>query len=267
MCKQITALMVLAMFLCFACSDVTAPTAQDVASSDDAIILAKGGAGEKATGSVDLLWKGGQGNGQSGDKTAAAEFNAHAPNNGNPAKGEFFYRVYNDDQSLHREVEVDVTGVVVEGEKAWFVGIVIADSRGCAGGPGGGHSGGCSGSHSGGCAGGHSGGGGGCGGHDTGHDDACSGDDGGTHDPGCGGPGGSGGHSGGGQGGQGQVCRTGQYLVAKVHDVATPGVNGDGITWKWFDADDPNLPGIDDTANWPHLCKKTITGGNLQVHP
>jgi len=40
----------------------------------------------------------------------------------------------------------------------------------------------------------------------------------------------------------------------------------DGITWKWFDAADDRLPTLDDLDTWPHLCRKTILGGNLVIH-
>ncbi|UCF64430.1 MAG: hypothetical protein JSW33_00975 [bacterium] len=238
--------------------------------------FAKPGSPQMATGTVEVIWKGGQGNmgGQQSDpKLAFADFNALAEYNGNPAKGEFIYRVLNSDLTLHREVFVLVENVYVNENqsKAWFSGEVISDSRGCSGNGGGGHSGGCSGG--GGCGGGHTTPSGGCSGHDGGHDSGCSGDDGGDHSTGCPGSGGSGGPGSpggsGGNGGQGAQCRVGQILAAKVHDVGTPGTNGDGITWKWFDADDPNVPApADETTvgTWPHLCKKTIIAGNLVVH-
>jgi len=33
----------------------------------------------------------------------------------------------------------------------------------------------------------------------------------------------------------GKNCRIGQILAVKIHDVDSPGMNEDGITWKWFD--------------------------------
>ena len=60
--------------------------------------------------------------------------------------------------------------------------------------------------------------------------------------------------------------------MVKVHDKATPGAgeNGDGITWKWFAPGDEKLVGIQsqiDVEPKKGLCKKTIIGGNLVVHP
>ena len=52
----------------------------------------------------------------------------------------------------------------------------------------------------------------------------------------------------------------------KMHDGGTPGTNGDGITWKWFDPEADWVPTIENVEEWPHLCKKTIIGGNLVVH-
>jgi hypothetical protein len=106
----------------------------------------------------------------------------------------------------------------------------------------------------------------GCTGHDTGHDSGCSGDDGETHESGCEGSEGQVGNGGGGT--NGKNCRIGQILAVKVHDVGTPGSNGDGITWKWFDPDDPKVANLNSSnvESWPHLCKKTIVQGNLVVH-
>lgn len=161
----------------------------------------------------------------------------------------------------------------------------------CSGHDSGGHDGGCSGSdgtdHSGGCSDNdgtdHTDGG--CsnpdhstGDHTTG---GCSGSDGTDHsDGGCSNPdhsdgshtdGGCSGsdHSGGGSGDtggnvKGKHCRIGQIIAVKCHDGSTPGTNGDGITWKWFSAD--NAPDITDPGSWPHLCKKSILEGNIKIH-
>jgi hypothetical protein len=126
---------------------------------------------------------------------------------------------------------------------------------------------------------------GGCSGSDTGdsgdsHDGGCShdtGDDTSHDEGGC--AGGSGGSADHGMGGSdmgnplsGKNCRTGQVIVIKVHDKVTSGIDdpatpeneGDGISWKWFSAD--NAPLIENYAEWTHLCKKTIVEGNLVVH-
>jgi hypothetical protein len=58
----------------------------------------------------------------------------------------------------------------------------------------------------------------------------------------------------------------GQLIVVKIHDVASPGSAGDGITWKWFPGDSGLSPQISEAATWPHLCKKEIVEGNLTVH-
>jgi len=64
----------------------------------------------------------------------------------------------------------------------------------------------------------------------------------------------------------GKNCRLGQIIALKVHDVGTPGRNGDGITWKWFSPEAMNVMSTDNIESWPHLCKKTIIGGNIVVH-
>jgi hypothetical protein len=130
--------------------------------------------------------------------------------------------------------------------------------------------------------------------HDDGgctHDDGTTNDDGGcTHDDGTthddGGCDGGGSEPGGGGHGSvpGKDPRVGQVVVLKMHDVATPGADGDGVTWKWFAPESwewfedveglrPALgplagEGADKAGptEWPHLCKKTIIGGNLVVH-
>jgi len=265
--------MLLFCLLCFVNCDRISETMQSIDEPAE-LYLSKPGKPQIATGTVEILWKGGGKQQQPEAKMAFAEFNAHAEFEHKPARGEFIFRVLNSDSTLHREVVVMVEHVYVDTphDKAWFTGEVISDNRGCTGNGNGGHDSGCSGSS--GCGGNHSGGGtsggGGCSGHDGGHDDGCSGDDGGDHSTGCSGNGSNGGHGGsGGQGGQGSKCRVGQILAAKVHDVGTPGANGDGITWKWFDSDDPAVP-IPPDANsinsWPHLCKKNIIGGNLSLH-
>jgi hypothetical protein len=215
---------------------------------------------------------------------------------------------------VHRQIVVVLEGGRVDpvSSKAWYVGAVASDTKGCGGDGAGGHDagcagggcdddhdhldGGCSGTDgscgadhdhveggcsggSGGCASDHDHVDGGCGGTDGGcasdHDHVdggCSGSDGhdGGHDGGCSGSSGScGGHdetSGGGNRVNGRTCRVGQILVGKAHDGGTPGISGDGITWKWFDADDPTLPSLDDITAWPHLCGKTILAGNIVVH-
>ena len=139
------------------------------------------------------------------------------------------------------------------------------DDGGCTDG---GSDGGCSdGSHDdGGCSDGGSDGGcsdgshddGGC--TDGGSDGGCS--DGGHDDGGCAGGGSDGGH--GGPGGiPGKDPRVGQVVLVKVHDVGTPGTDGDGIAWKWL------APGtvLDLWLEPKQMCKKEIIGGNLVVHP
>ncbi len=134
------------------------------------------------------------------------------------------------------------------------------DDGGCSDG---GSDGGCSdGSHDdGGCSDGGSDGGCSDGSHDDG---GCSdgGSDGGHDDGGCAGGGSDGGH--GGPGGiPGKDPRVGQVVLVKVHDVGTPGTNGDGIAWKWL------APGtvLDLSLEPKQMCKKEIIGGNLVVHP
>lgn len=232
----------------------------------------------KATGTVEVMRANNNGNGNQSDKIMIADFNAHESYDGQPAQGTFLFSVLDAiDSSLHRLITIDIDWVKIDEEsnKAWFRGIVIADTKGCGGNGGGsgGHDEGCE--DDGGCSGDENGDHTeGCSGHDSGHDSGCSGDDGETHEGGCEGSGGQGGQGGnggnGGTGANGKNCRIGQILAVKVHDVGTPGTNGDGITWKWFDQDDDrvanqNLENIG-VNNWPHLCKKTILAGNLVVH-
>ncbi len=252
-------------------------------------LAAGGGPRLNATGSVEIVWKGGRGHGvEPGmEKLAFAELAAFPARRGRPAHGEFYYRVLNPDGTLHREIFATVTDVFIDAEnnKAKFLGEVVDDMKvcagsgeeggcGCDGGSDDAHDGGCSdGAHDGGCSGGGDTGGcsdggdsGGCsGGGDTG---GCSGggsNGGGGHDGAC-----SGGGSGGSGGGQpGRLSRVGQIVAVKLHDGGTPGVNGDGIHWKWFDPNSAALPDMSDleSQKWRCLCKKTIVEGNLVVHP
>jgi len=260
------------------------PFGATVASSGDLLQLAAGpAAAPKATGLVQVVWPGGMGRtilpGE--EKLAFADFNAFPAATSAPARGAFIYRVLNADSTPHREIIAAVTDAVVDvgQNKAWFAGLVISDVKICGGGSCDGadgcshDDGGCGddGSHDdGGCSGGGSSGGsdGGCsdGSHDDGgcsdggSDGGCS--DGGHDDGGCAGGGSDGGH--GGPGGiPGKDPRVGQVVLVKVHDVGTPGTNGDGIAWKWM------APGtvVDLSLEPKHMCKKEIIGGNLVVHP
>lgn len=301
-----TALVTVALLAGCAVDRPTAVTG-DAGGADLSVVAAAMDA-PRATGTVEIEWKGGNGRqfppGEA--KLAFAQFEGfQLLPDGQGARGSFSFRVLNPDSSLHREIEADVTGVVIDlaARKAWMIADVIADTKQCGSGGGcDGHDGGTG--SSGGCTdcGGDTGHDGGCSGSDGGtHDDGgCSGSDGGTHDAGgcsgsdgtthtdggCSGSNGTthtdggctgsdgtshdGGCAGGGGGGgihvSGSGSRVGQVLVIKMHDGGTPGAAGDGITWKWFAGEDPALPRITDLASWPHLCKKTILAGNLMIH-
>ena len=246
---------------------------------------AKGKKVNKATGSVEIIWKGGEKGGDMGNKPenlrAFFEFDAIETNSITGAKGNVIFRVTSEDLTIHREISANVIAInfCEEDSRSWFVAKVISDSKGCNGGPGGeGHESGCSGEDDGGC------------GDDTSHDGGCTDghttDDGGctdthTDDGGCsgsdmGGPGetdsGSMGSTDKGNPLSGKNCRIGQLIVVKVHDVSTPGALGDEITWKWFapnssynitNSDHKNITVNNSVV---HLCKKTIIDGNLVVH-
>lgn len=224
------------------------------------------------TGSIEFLRPGNKGN-QNTDKLTFAEFEAHEASNVSPIKGNFYFRVYSVDTVLHREIVADVNYVLVDElqNKGWFLATVISDTKGCGGNGLGGHDSGCS--SSGGCEGDDNGDHtDGCTGQDSGHDSGCAGDDGEEHSDGCAGSSGSpsGGttHGNGGNAISGKNCRIGQVLAVKVHDVGSPGTNGDGITWKWFDQADSRVSNLysGNVESWPHLCKKTILSGNLALH-
>lgn len=226
-----------------------------------------------ATGTVEVMRMNNKGNGDPNDKIMIADFNAHEEHYNQDDHGTFIFSVLKSDSTIHRVITIDLDWVYVDeiSNKAWFKGVVISDTKGCGGNGHGDHADGCE--DSGGCSGNESGEHSeGCTGHDSGHDSGCSGDDGETHTDGCGGSGGMGSEGGmGGDGGMrvnGKNCRIGQVMLVKVHDVGTPGTNGDGITWKWFDHDDPNVTNLNSSnvGSWPHLCKKTILNGNLVVH-
>jgi len=267
-------LVALSMVFFVRCSDEQiAPELGVLNSGTPDLGVLKSGKADKATGSLELEWKGGkkgsdQGN-QPEDLLTYIEFNAKGATTNNGPKGEVVYSVKNPDMTLHREIKADVVGVEVNDDtnKAWIVALIVSDSKvcndvdleehesGCSDADNG--EGGCSddngSSHDGGCS------------HDEGDtsDDGCSHDEGDTGDDGC-----SHDESGTENGHQlsGKNCRLGQLIAIKIHDGGTPGTNGDGITWKWFDADASWVPSIKNIEDWPHLCKKTIIGGNLVVH-
>lgn len=234
-----------------------ATAAADLSNPDDAS-GDRCGATRKGVGEIEIVWRGGnapvEGNPDDPVRRAFAGFDLHEGIAERPAHGTFSYRVMAEDLTLHREVVAVADGIHVDPEhrRLWFTGTVVSDSKGCAGAPGGGHDSGCTdeGCDDDGCAG-HDGG---CGeDHDT-TDGGCTG---GHEDPGGG--------STAGHGASGRFCRVGQRLIGKMHDGGSPGAALDGITWRWFLAEDPNLPSIEDLASWPHLCRKDILDGNLMV--
>ena len=224
-----------------------------------------GRAAPKITGEVEIVWKGGMGQ----DSVQAAQprrafvlMEVFEPSFNQLGHGTCIYTVTDEVGAIHRQIVIEMEGAIVDktNAKAWYRGVVVADTKGCSGGPDSGHDPGCAGD-TGGCGEDHDHTSGGCntGGEDEGHDGGCAGHDGGTDHEG--GSGGSGGMQ-----VSGRNCRVGQLFIGKTHDGGTPGVNGDGITWKWFDADNPNAPTLDDLSTWQHLCGKTIIGGNIVVH-
>jgi len=233
----------------------------------------------KVTGSVELIWKGKDKGSDSGNKPeellAFLDLSAFEGTGNKDPKGDIVYTVLETDLSLHREIKADVLDVLIDPDlkKGWVIALVTSDSKGCSGDGHTGHDDSCGGSgddhssHDGGCS------------HDDGdasHDDGgCSHDDGdASHDEGgCSGSDSDSQDHGGSPGGEdkgnpmsGKNCRIGQIIALKMHDGGTPGISNDGITWKWFDPQSPYAPGIDNISDWPHLCKKTITGGNIVIH-
>lgn len=221
----------------------------------------QGVANPMITGDVEIVWKGGKGQ----DSTQAAEVRraflyicAFEPAVNQPGHGTAVYTVTNEIGEIHRQIVIELEGSRIDAlnAKAWYRGVVVSDTKGCGGGPDAGHSTECPGDTAG-CGEDHDHTEGGCnsGGVDEGHDGGCS-----SHSA-MGGSGGMGGPQ-----VSGRNCRVGQYFVGKAHDGGTPGTNGDGITWKWFDAANPNVPVLEDLSTWSHLCAKTIISGNIVVH-
>jgi len=209
------------------------------------------------TGDVEFIWNGGAGHEpvvQEASRRAFLAIVAFEPTATRPACGSATYTVTDRYGAVHRQIVVAVEDVRIDAptKKTWYRGVVVSDTKGCSGGPDGGHDSGCSGD-TGGCTDDHDHTEGGCtgdDGHDTGHDGGCSGGN---------------GHNGG-PNASGRSCRVGQYFVGRAHDLGTPAMAGDGIAWKWFDADDPGLPTMDSLDTWPHLCRKSLLGGNIAVH-
>lgn len=225
----------LAALILTSCSDVLPP-------GPELATMAVGPA-PSATGSVQIVFMGGRGEGDglAGDKLAYAEiawFDAHA---GRPDRGDFHYTVYAADGTLHRAIVAEVspddprTGVYVTTDAggdptAYFVGVVTSDSKTAA-------SGGSGSSGSG------------------GEDDAC--DCGGEDEEGSGGP----------ENPPGNTPRVGEYVAVQVADRGSPAVGADFLTWSWFYPDTtPTIAEAED-GTWPaELCDKPILAGNLTVH-
>lgn len=285
--SQITSILIM-LFIVFSCDnqlDEVQPEIEDELSRSHYKFKAS-----KVTGFVQIAWKGKGGKASDGEKLVFASFSGHestwrsSKKKYFPPKGFFFFSVLKSDFTLERRIIASVVDVgFSEGDekKAWLYAKVISDTKcdasdhsNCSGSD---HTdGGCShddSSHDSGCS--HDTGtdhtdtesGGGCEHDDTDieHDEGgCDHDDGDsesgcdhddtTHDTDKGGKPDD-------KGGKGKQCRVGQYVVAKMHDKGSPGIN-DGITWKWV----TNLDGFAIEEEPKHLCKKEILSGNLKVH-
>jgi len=227
----------------------------------------------KITGDIQFIWvsnKGMENGKKPEDLLAFASITAHESKFQNLDRNNFIYTILNADLSLHRQIVVAINGVYFEGQKGYATGIVVSDTKGCMGGSNGGHSEGCAGEaddHDGGCS--HDAevtepSDGGCSGDHTDTEGGCTDDHTDTGE-GCSGSSESGQPAGSGESGQqggngnplgGKNCRT----------AATPGAEGDGITWKWFSPSASFIPTVSNTSEWPHLCKKNIIEGNFVVH-
>jgi hypothetical protein len=203
------------------------------------------------------------------ENRAFAEFEGSQMPAGMAPRGAFFFRVYRvtpEGLLLHREIEAAATGVVIDAvnHKAWMTAEMVTDSKQCMSGGGcdgedGGSDGGCTDcggetGHDGGCSGSEDTSGGCSGGEDT--SGGCSGGDDTSHGGGC---------AGSGSYVSGSGSRVGRIPVVKMHDLGTPGTNGDGITWRWFATEDQAVATING-GEPKGLCKKTIIGGNLVIH-
>jgi hypothetical protein len=215
----------------------------------------------KATGTVDVEWRGGMGSPEPTGALKTAQVEVVIFTGDRVNQGEFFYRVFTPDGVLHREVRAVMQSSRIAGNSAIGCALVVSDDKfGGGGGGGGGCGGGCGGDE------------GGC----DGHDDSCSDDEGGdTHDDSCSGEEGGCTHETGGEtmsassmsgemGASGKN-RLGQYVVVKLTDNGTPGPGYDQLAWHWFA---PAYGATLDVTNGysGHLCWKTILGGNLMIH-
>lgn len=225
----------------------------------------------KTTGSVEVAWKGEEKSSEMGSQPenlrAFFQFNAHEATGNIPAKGDVTFTVTDEFQTLHREITATVQDVKIDpvSHKAWFLAVVVSDTKDCnigSGNEGGeGHDSGCSGgdeseggcadetNHDGGCA------------HDSTDDGGCA--DGGDDDGGCSGF--DSGSMGNGEKGNplsGKNCRIGQLVFVKIHDQSTPGSIADGIAWKWF----ASSTTFNMEQEPKSLCKKKIIAGNVVIH-
>lgn len=64
----------------------------------------------------------------------------------------------------------------------------------------------------------------------------------------------------------GNKSRVGHTIGVKVYDGGSPGTNGDSIGWKWYGGNNPNIPSLENQADWSEICFKDILAGNLVVH-
>jgi len=276
------------------CNDeIIGPLSSDAAFQVDTE-MSKAKKENKITGDIQFIWtnnKSAENGKKPEDLLAFTSITAHESKFQNLDRNNFTYTILNADSTLHRQIVVAINGVYFEGLKGYVTGIVVTDTKGCAGGSTGGHSEGCGGeaddhdggcSHDadttepseGGCSDDHTDTEGGCSDDHTDTEGGCTDDHTDTGD-GCSGSSESGQPGGSGESGQqggngnplsGKNCRIGQIIALKVHDAATPGAAGDGITWKWFSPTGSFVPTVSNTNEWPHLCKKNIIGGNLVVH-
>lgn len=211
----------------------------------------------KATGDVEVTFfsnPGGHGNGNENiskegkERFANVVFNAHEGDLKKEAKGNIEITMKNKEGMVKRIFFANVYEVNVDPltNEARFLAEVISDVRSDEGDSG--HE--DSGEE-------HTGQGGTNGGNHT-DGDHTEGDE--THDDSD-----HGGGCGSDDSAQGNQSRVGQTLGVKVFDGGSPGTNGDTIGWKWFSANNPNTPSLDNGA-WEEMCLKEIIAGNLVVH-
>ncbi len=119
-------ILLLIVFVCFGCSQMTEP--DDPFSSINPI---QDGAALVAAGNVELTWHDGIVETESQSLSACAIFNVYQNHEQAKNRGQFTYRLVEQNKNIYREIVADICQYQAVDGVIWLIGQVTNDSKGC----------------------------------------------------------------------------------------------------------------------------------------